>query len=53
MAPAPGAPVAPVEEAKSGFMDGPLPWIIGGSVLVLGIVLLSSRSTPAPSGKGH
>lgn len=53
MAPAPGAPVAPVEEERKGFMDGPLPWIIGGSVLVLGVVLLASRSTPAPSGRGH
>jgi hypothetical protein len=39
----PGAPM-PVEEEK-GFMDGPLPWIIGGSVVVLGIVLLASRSS--------
>jgi hypothetical protein len=38
----PGAPLV-VEEEK-GFMDGPLPWVIGGSVLVLGIVLLASRS---------
>lgn len=53
MAPASGgAPVVPVEEEK-GFMDGPLPWIIGGSVLVLGIVLLSARSAPAQSGKSH
>jgi hypothetical protein len=36
------APVEPVEEG--GFFSGPLPWIIGGSVVVLGIVLLASRS---------
>lgn len=54
MAPA-SMPVAPVEQTEQGgFLSGPLPWIIGGSVLVLGIVLLSSRSSaPAQSGKSH
>ena len=43
VAPTQMAPVEEVEEA--GFLSGPLPWIIGGSVVVLGIVMLASRSS--------
>jgi hypothetical protein len=48
------APVAPVEApAEGGFMSGPLPWVIGGAVVVLGIILLSAKSAPPPSGRGN
>jgi hypothetical protein len=34
------------QEEPSSFLSGPLPWIIGGSVIVLGVVLFASRSKP-------
>jgi hypothetical protein len=44
MMPPAAAPVPAPEEEEKGFLSGPLPWVIGGSVLVLGIVLFASRS---------
>jgi hypothetical protein len=43
---APGAPMAPAlpEEEEKGFFSGPMPWIIGGSVAALLVVLHVSRS---------
>lgn len=51
---APVAPVAPVETpVEGGFMSGPLPWIIGGVAVVGVVLLLSAKSAPPPSGRGH
>ena len=41
---APMAPALPAEDESKGFLSGPMPWVIGGSLAVLLLVVLTSRS---------